>query len=107
MSFFKSLNRKLPLPVVAVVLVAAISGASYTESKSLDKLEPKVPQKTSCIRCHTDRATLLKIADKANDPLYLVKTGDLTLKQLREYTSVNNKSVPWKDPNSKSGHPKY
>lgn len=80
------LNRKTKLPVSVVVatVASAIAGATFLEVRALDKIDhPPTPKKLSCISCHTKLSTLTKIADKAGDPNYLVRTGNLTAQQLK------------------------
>jgi len=78
------LKLKLSLKFVLPVVAMALAGASFCEVSALHRIEPKPPKKLSCIRCHTSKETLSRIADKTGDPLYLVHTGDLTKVQLKD-----------------------
>lgn len=74
----------------AVTLAVLITGG--IEWHLLNNLDHPKPQKISCIRCHSDKRTLQAMADKADDPLYLVHNGQLSLEQLN--TLIGKCPVP-------------
>jgi hypothetical protein len=90
--FVNSIKHKLPWPVVLVVIGSTLAGATYFEKKSLDKLDHEQPDKLNCIKCHTDRKTMINVASKANDLDYLVHHGDITHPQLMKLMSPKNKA---------------
>jgi hypothetical protein len=95
-SFHFSFSRRLPWPVVLGVIVTSVAAAGVVEKRALDRAERKDPPKVSCIRCHTDKATLAAIADKSGDALYLVHHGDLTRAQLKKLQTDPKNASDWK-----------
>ena len=88
------LKKKLPTSAVISTVVLAVSSATFLEARELDKMDHPKPYKVGCIQCHSDRKTLLAIAEKAGDPMYLVKSGDLTAVQLKELLKPSNEAKP-------------
>lgn len=89
MSLFKKSNdRGIPMPIVVSVIGLTVAALTFAESRALSqKDEIKLEPKHSCIACHTKATTLAKIADKAGDPMYLVRSGDLTRDQLERFNA--------------------
>lgn len=81
-------KTRLPMRVTVLVVGVVIGLLSLVEWKALYGLDHPRPYKVSCISCHKDAKTLKAISDKANDPLYLVHSGDLTARELKQLTAT-------------------
>ena len=101
------LKKKISIPVVLTAITVCVAGATFIESKALYKIDHPTPTHFSCVNCHTDRKTLLAIAEKAADPLYLVKNGDLTEAQLKEYLKPENTAKPLGKGHDQTSIPTY
>ena len=87
-----TVRLRFALPAVTVAIVATM----LVEWRGLDHHDPPKPHKISCIGCHSDKRTLQAIADKADDPLYLVHSGELTLAELNRLNGKPDPSRTWK-----------
>ena len=70
-------NYKLSPRIAAMLITSACIAIAVMEWRALYALDHPPMHKISCVSCHTDAKTLNAIADKAGDPLYLVRRGDL------------------------------
>ena len=77
-------GRKLPSHIALAAILSAIVLTAATEWHLLNNLDHPKPHKIRCLSCHSDKRTLEAMADKADDPLYLVHDGQLTLAQLNK-----------------------
>jgi hypothetical protein len=86
------LSARFVLPVVALTVLSIM----LIEWRSLYKLDHPKPHKLDCITCHSDKHTLKAMADKADDPLYLVHSGQLTVADLNKLMSKQEQPGAWK-----------
>ncbi len=96
MRFHEIGTAQLPLRLAIPAVVVAIGAMMLVEWRALGHSDPVKPHRISCIGCHADKRTLQAIADKADDPLYLVHSGELTLAELNRLQSKPGPAHTWK-----------
>lgn len=72
-------NKNVPHRVAISAVAIAFISIGLVEWRALYALDHPPLRHVDCVSCHSDAKTLAAIADKAGDPLYLVKRGDLPL----------------------------
>ncbi len=89
-------NAKLPLRFALPVVALTVLSIMLFEWRALYNADHPKPHKLDCITCHSDKHTLQAMADKADDPLYLVHSGQLTTADLNRLMSKPDQPGTWK-----------